>query len=96
MNAERDIVGINHCLLEELTQSVGFPNDSNNLRPSIFCDKDQLFECSPVDKILIRTLYDKRMKMGVPRNTGLVMARQIMSDILFKVGKPATSRKPQK
>ena len=96
VNAERDITGINHCLLEELTQSIGFPNDSNNLRPSIFSDKDQLFEFSPVDKILIRTLYDKRMKMGVPRNTGLVMARQIMSDVLFKVGKPATFRKPQK
>ena len=96
VNAERDITGINHCLLEEITQSIGFPNDSNKLRPSIFSDKDQLFEYSPVDKALIRVLYDKRMKMGVPRKTGLVMARKIVADVLFNVGKPATSRKPRK
>ena len=96
VNAERDIAGINHCLLEELTQSLGLPNDSIKMRPSIFSDKDQLFELLPVDKMMIRVLYDKRMKMGVLRKAGLTMARQIFSDIVFKLEKPATSRKPRK
>lgn len=96
VNAERDIAGINHCLLEELTQSIGFPNDSDTMRPSVFSDKDQLFEFSPVDKTVIRVLYDKRMKMGIPRKEGLALAGEIMADVFFKNEKPATSHKPKK
>lgn len=96
VNAERDIAGINHCLLEELTQSIGFPNDSNNMRPSLFSDKDRLFEFSPVDKAVIRVLYDKRMKMGIPRKQGLALAREIAADVFFNVVKPAKPRKPKK
>ena len=96
MNAQRDIAAINYCLLEELTQSLGLPNDSIKMRPSIFSDKDRLFEYSPVDKALIRVLYDKRMKMGVSRQAGLKMAEQIFTDIVFKIEKLATSRRPRK
>ena len=96
MNAQWDIAAINHCFLEELTQSLGLPNDSIKMRPSIFSDKDRLFEYSPVDKALIRVLYDKRMKMGVSRQARLKMAEQIFTDIVFKIEKPATSRRPRK
>ena len=39
VNVERPSQAIDHCLLEELTQSLGLPNDSNLIRPSIFSDK---------------------------------------------------------
>ncbi|MEQ8195558.1 MAG: DUF2927 domain-containing protein [Rhodospirillales bacterium] len=98
VNAERDIAGINHCLLEEMTQSIGFPNDSNKLRPSLFSDEDRLYDFSPVDKVLVRVLYDKRMKMGVPRKEGIETARRIMTEIFYaspgKPGAPANARKP--
>jgi hypothetical protein len=96
VNAQRDIAAINHCLLEELTQSLGLPNDSNKMRPSIFSDKDRLFEYAPIDKALIRVLYDKRMTMGVSRQQGLTLAEKIFSDVVFKNELLATSHKPRK
>lgn len=55
---------ITHCLLEELVQSLGLPNDSELLRPSVFNESSMLTELSPIDRILIRTVYDPRIKIG--------------------------------
>lgn len=81
VNVERDAALINSCLLEELTQSLGLPNDSDMLRPSIFSDRDHLTELSPQDQILVRTLYDPRMTAGLPRTEALKVARTIISDL---------------
>ncbi len=70
-NTERDIAEINHCLLEELTQSLGMPNDADVLRPSIFSDHDKLTELSRTDRIVVRTLYDSRLKAGTPKADAL-------------------------
>ncbi len=96
VNAERDISGINHCLLEEIVQSIGMPNDSNKLRPSIFSDKDRLFELSPVDKIMLRVLYDNKMKMGMKPKQAQITASKITTALLFGGNRPATSRKKAK
>lgn len=56
---------INHCFLEELTQSLGLPNDSERLRPSIFNETSMLTELSALDRILIRTVYDPRIDTGM-------------------------------
>ncbi len=56
---------INHCFLEELTQALGLPNDSERLRPSIFNETSMLTELSALDRILIRTVYDPRMTTGM-------------------------------
>ena len=63
-NTDRDIAEINHCLLEELTQSLGLPNDTDVLRPSIFSDRDKLTDLSRSDTIIVRTLYNPRLKAG--------------------------------
>lgn len=60
---------ITHCLLEELTQSLGLPNDSERIRPSVFNETSMLTELSPVDRILIRTVYDPRIKPGMSLGT---------------------------
>lgn len=49
------------CLLEEMTQALGLPNDSELVRPSIFNERDVLNRLSLNDQILVRTLYDWRM-----------------------------------
>lgn len=85
VNVERDPALTNSCLLEELTQSLGLPNDSDMLRPSIFSDSDHLTELSAQDQILVRTLYDPRMTAGLPRAEALKVARTIISGL----GKPA-------
>ncbi len=70
---------IDHCLLEEITQSLGLPNDSDIVRPSIFSGGDRLSELSRSDRILVKTLYHSRMKPGLPRREALVVAREIIS-----------------
>ncbi len=91
VNVERDPALVNSCLLEELTQLLGLPNDSDTMRPSIFSDRDNLLELSPHDAILVRTLYDPRMKAGLPRAEALGVARTIISE-LARPARPSTSR----
>lgn len=67
-----------HCLLEEITQSLGLPNDSDMLRPSIFSDSDKLTQLSRTDRILVKTLYHPRMKAGLPRRQALAVARKVI------------------
>ncbi len=78
VDVERDLAILNSCLLEELTQSLGLPNDSNMLRPSIFSDRDHLFEMAPQDKILLHTLYHPDMKPGYTRAQAKTAARAII------------------
>lgn len=91
VDVERDPALTNSCLLEELTQSLGLPNDSNMLRPSIFSDRDHLTELSIQDKVLVKTLYDPRMKAGLPRAEALKVARIIISE-MTRPAKQSTSR----
>ena len=71
---------ISHCLLEEFTQSLGLPNDSDNLRPSVFSEKDKLQTLTLPDKILLSTLYHPRMMPGMKRKQALLVARDIIGD----------------
>nr|WP_281419207.1 DUF2927 domain-containing protein [Marinobacterium ramblicola] len=61
------------CIVEELTQILGLPNDSERVFPSIFNDRstDQLL--SGLDLILLKLLYDPRLQpgMGVEQVRGI-------------------------
>ena len=81
VNTERDMARINHCLLEELTQTLGFPNDTDILRPSIFSDNDHLHALSRPDEIVLRTLYDPRLKPGMPKAEALKIAPTIIREL---------------
>ncbi|HLE87700.1 MAG TPA: DUF2927 domain-containing protein [Candidatus Brocadiaceae bacterium] len=72
---------IKSCLLEEMTQALGFPNDSELINPSIFNQWDHLQELSISDEILILTLYDNRLKPGTDREIALKLARIIISEL---------------
>ena len=69
------------CLLEEMTQVLGLPNDSEIIRPSVFNAWDGLDELTENDKILVRTLYDKRIKAGMDRNEALRIAQPIIEEL---------------
>ena len=81
VNTDRDMARINHCLLEELTQSLGFPNDTDMLRPSIFSDHDYLLELSRPDVILVRALYDPRLKPGMPKVEAVKVVPAIVREL---------------
>ncbi len=81
VNSERLLIRINHCLLEEMTQSLGLPNDSNLFSPSIFRDLSRQTNLSRTDLIILKTLYDPRMKPGLPRDKALVLARTVIGEL---------------
>ena len=87
VNSELPDSNIQHCLLEEMAQSLGLPNDSPYVSPSLFNDREQRKTLSQIDKVLVRTLYDKRMSAGMPYKTALETAHEIISGLMGKVGK---------
>lgn len=81
VNKERTSRAINHCLLEEVLQSLGLPNDSNLIRPSVFSDLDSPAKLSRSDEILVRALYDPRLEPGTPREQALEVVRAIIEEL---------------
>ena len=59
------------CAVEEITQILGLPNDSNAVKPSIFNDSSQYFELTEHDRWLLRALYQKDITPGMSRNETL-------------------------
>ena len=62
------------CVVEELAQILGLPNDSNLVSPSIFNDSSREFELTDHDIWLLRALYQKDIAPGMPRNDALRIA----------------------
>ena len=53
------------CIIEEITQLLGLPNDSDKVFPSIFNDNSIDAYLSPLDYILLKVLYSPRLKAGM-------------------------------
>lgn len=70
------------CVVEELTQLLGLPNDSERVFPSIFNDRSTDEFLSPLDVVLLRMLYDPRLKAGMDPATVRPLARQIAAELI--------------
>ena len=70
------------CLLEEMTQAMGMPNDSDLVKPSIFNQESTRRELSESDMLLLQTLYDKRLPAGTPKADAIRIGREIMQERL--------------
>jgi hypothetical protein len=53
------------CVHEEMAQAMGLTNDSPDARPSIFNDDEEFAFLTKHDEILLRMLYDPRLKAGM-------------------------------
>ncbi|MFN0113668.1 MAG: DUF2927 domain-containing protein [Paracoccaceae bacterium] len=53
------------CIHEELAQGLGLVNDSPSARPSIFNDDEEFALLTRQDEMLLRMLYDPRLKLGM-------------------------------
>ena len=53
------------CVVEEITQLLGLPNDSNDVFPSVFNDISIDTYLSPLDYVLLKTLYSSTLKPGM-------------------------------
>jgi hypothetical protein len=79
--AERPKDHMRACVVEELTQVLGLPNDSNSVNPSIFNDTSQYNELTDHDRLMLKMLYDPRMTIGMPREQALIVGRKVLDRI---------------
>ena len=56
------------CIVEELTQVMGLPNDSEKVFPSIFNDKSFNDLLTGLDYLLLKLLYEPEVKAGMKKS----------------------------
>jgi hypothetical protein len=75
-----------HCIVEELTQSLGLADDSALVRDSIFNDASSRQRLAPWDALMVRILYDPRLKAGIHRTEAMPLVRKIIGENLHRLG----------
>ena len=70
------------CIHEEMAQSLGLTNDSKSARPSIFNDDEEFALLTLHDELLLKILYDERLKPGMNNKIALPIVRQIAEELM--------------
>ncbi|MEM1386807.1 MAG: DUF2927 domain-containing protein [Pseudomonadota bacterium] len=70
------------CIHEELAQGLGLSNDSPNARPSIFNDDEEFALLTGQDELLLRILYDPRLRTGMRAAEARPIAETIAIELL--------------
>ena len=84
INKEIELMRIGSCLLEELTQVMGLPNDVPAYWPTLFQPTDVSVQHSPWDMLYLKTLYDPRLKPGMVPGEARIVVREIFKEALSK------------
>ena len=71
------------CIVEEITQLLGLPNDSDEVYPSIFNDVSSDIYLSPLDYILLKILYSPRLKAGMTANQVDHVLPDVLNDLYY-------------
>jgi hypothetical protein len=70
------------CIHEELAQGLGLSNDSPSARPSIFNDDEEFGLLTTHDEMLLRILYDPRLRAGMQPAEARTIARDIATELM--------------
>lgn len=70
------------CIHEELAQGMGLANDSPGARPSIFNDDEEFALLTRNDELLLRILYDPRLRPGMSEAEAAPIVRRIAAELL--------------
>ncbi len=70
------------CIHEELAQGLGLANDSPAARPSIFNDDDEFALLTTHDELLLKMLYDPRLRPGMTADEARPVSRIIARDVM--------------
>ncbi|WP_373354349.1 DUF2927 domain-containing protein [Pseudoroseicyclus sp. CXY001] len=70
------------CIHEELAQGLGLTNDSAGARPSIFNDDQEFGLLTTQDELLLRILYDRRLRPGMGSAEAAPIVRQIATELM--------------
>jgi hypothetical protein len=68
---------MNACIAEETTQVLGLLNDAD-VPGTLFNDAGEARDLTPLDELLVRLLYDPRLKSGMRRAEALAAAREAL------------------
>ncbi|WP_373958466.1 DUF2927 domain-containing protein [Vibrio gigantis] len=66
------------CIVEEITQVLGLPNDSDKAYPSIFNDHTPEDLLSPLDVVLLQLLYEPELKAGMTKAQVKPIVRKVL------------------
>lgn len=69
------------CIHEEMAQAMGLANDSRDARPSIFNDDDEFALLTAHDELLLKMLYDPRLKTGMSASEAAPITRIIAREL---------------
>ena len=69
------------CIVEELTQVMGLPNDSEKVFPSVFNDKSYNDLLSGLDFLLLKMLYHPRVKPGMNKHVLKPVLKKIIEEL---------------
>jgi hypothetical protein len=72
------------CVVEELTQVLGLPNDSITVSPSIFNDRSRDHFLTGLDYILLKILYDQHLKIGMKKIEAMPVVQSIVAEYFQK------------
>lgn len=70
------------CIHEELAQGLGLSNDSPLARPSVFNDDEEFGLLTSHDEMLLKMLYDRRMRPGMTAEEARPVAEQIALELM--------------
>ncbi|MBI1218258.1 MAG: DUF2927 domain-containing protein [Rhodobacteraceae bacterium] len=70
------------CYHEELAQALGPANDSLEARPSIFNDDQEFAYLTTQDELILRMLYDPRVKPGMTLPEAEPLVRKIAQELM--------------
>lgn len=68
------------CIVEELTQAMGLPNDSDWVSPSVANDISVLDLLTGLDYLMLKILYDKRLEIGMSVEQSDTIVDEILLD----------------
>jgi len=70
------------CLHEEIAQGLGLVNDSPAARPSIFNDNDEFATLTRQDDLMLRMLYDARLRPGMSLTEATPIVEGIAAELM--------------
>jgi hypothetical protein len=70
------------CIHEEIAQGMGLANDSATARPTIFNDSEEFATLTGHDELLLRILYDPRLRPGMTEDEARPIVTRIATELL--------------
>lgn len=70
------------CIHEEVAQGLGLSNDSPYARPSIFNDDEEFATLTTHDELLLKMLYDPRLKSGMSAAEARPIVERIARELM--------------